>query len=99
MDHSCCPNAHVVFEGRHIFVRALQDFEQHQCSNSECRFQTHMDMGKDVKISYIDVMEHTQVRRRKLQDQYYFTCECPRCLGAQLCWRPIENNTKVLSVM
>ena len=88
----------MVFEGRHIFVRALQDFEKHQCTNTECKFQTHLDMGADVKISYIDVMDHTQVRRRKLQDTYFFTCQCQRCQGSQLSWRPLENTSEIPNI-
>ena len=95
IDHSCCPNAHVVFEGRHIYVRALQDFENHSCTQLECKFQTHLDMGTEVKISYIDVMEHTLIRRKKLSDTYYFTCQCQRCLGFQLTWRPTKTKTEL----
>ena len=91
IDHSCCPNAHVVFEGRHIYVRALQDVENHKCTQLECKFQTHLDMGTDVKISYIDVMEHTLIRKKKLLETYYFTCQCQRCLGLQLTWRPTNS--------
>ena len=91
IDHSCCPNAHVVFEGKHIFVRALQDFDNHKCSQPDCKFQTHLDMGAEVKISYIDVMDHTLMRRKKLLEQYYFTCQCQRCLGLQLTWRPTQG--------
>ena len=85
VDHSCCPNANVVFDGRNIVIRALIDFESHNCN--ECEYSgNYLDMGKNVHISYIDVMEHTAVRIRKLQEQYYFTCQCPRCQGLQITW-------------
>ena len=84
VDHSCCPNANVVFDGRHIVIRSLKEFDSHDCG---CDFSgNYLDMGKEVQITYIDVMEHTSVRIKKLQEQYYFTCECPRCLGIQLTW-------------
>ena len=37
-----------------------------------------IDLAENVKISYIDVMEHTFVRQQKLMDQYYFLCQCNR---------------------
>ena len=32
-----------------------------------------------IHISYIDVLNKTEVRRRELQNTYYFLCECERC--------------------
>ncbi len=82
IDHSCSPNAHVTFEGRNIVIRALTHIQSP--SNK-------VDLAKHVKISYIDVMEHTKVRQRKLLDQYYFLCQCDRCHGKKLSWRHSTN--------
>ena len=82
MDHSCCPNANVLFDGRNLVFRALKDFHSHHhgCDSEDCEYSgIYLDMGKEVTISYIDVMEHTSVRLKKLQNQYYFTCQCVRC--------------------
>ena len=82
MDHSCCPNANVLFDGRNLIFRALKDFHSHHgCDVEDCEYSgIYLDMGKEVTIAYIDVMEHTSVRIKKLQNQYYFTCQCVRCL-------------------
>lgn len=82
VDHSCCPNANVVFEGRNIIIRSLADLQD---------VHGQLDLAQTVKISYIDVMEHTIVRQKKLMDQYYFLCQCDRCLGTQFSWLPKEN--------
>lgn len=82
VDHSCCPNANVVFEGRNIIIRSLADLHD---------VHGQLDLAKTVKISYIDVMEHTLVRQKKLMDQYYFLCQCDRCTGKQFTWLPKEN--------
>ena len=74
MDHSCCPNANVSFDGRNILIRALKDFNGHSC-DQHCQVKGSIDLANEVKISYIDVMEHTLVRQRKLEDQYYFKCK------------------------
>ena len=41
-----------------------------------------------IFISYIDLMEHTDIRRKKLRDQYFFECQCLRCQGKKLSWFP-----------
>lgn len=65
-DHSCQPNAVVTFEGTTMFMRALEDLP--------C-----LDFTK-IFISYIDAMNTTEDRKAELQANYYFMCECPRCL-------------------
>ena len=69
MNHSCQPNACVRFEQKNIVVRALEDME--------CR-----DFSK-IFISYIDVMETTKRRQDHLLKNYYFLCQCPRCLDIE----------------
>lgn len=70
MNHSCKPNACVRFENqKHIVVRALEDME--------CR-----DFSQ-IYISYIDIMEHTKRRQDHLMKNYYFLCQCQRCLNRE----------------
>ena len=54
-------------------------------------------MAANVRISYLDVMDHTLVRQKKLKDQYYFLCQCNRCLRKQFNWKPnqLEKNPTV----
>ena len=67
MNHSCKPNASVRFENqKQIVVRALEDMESRDFSQ--------------IFISYIDVMETTKRRQDHLSKNYYFLCQCPRCL-------------------
>ena len=70
MNHSCKPNACVRFENqKNIVVRALEDMESRDFSQ--------------IYISYIDVMETTQRRQSHLMKNYYFLCQCPRCLNTE----------------
>uniref|UniRef100_A0A2C9U173 SET domain-containing protein n=1 Tax=Manihot esculenta TaxID=3983 RepID=A0A2C9U173_MANES len=64
INHSCLPNAVLVFEGRLAVVRALQ----------------HMPKGAEVLISYIETAGSTMTRQKSLRQQYFFTCACPRCI-------------------
>ena len=99
VDHSCCPNANVIFEGRNIVIRALTDIPEHKCSRNDkkCELEGQLDMATNVRISYLDVMDHTLVRQKKLLDQYYFLCQCNRCLRKQFSWQPnqFEKNVTV----
>ncbi|XP_059099232.1 uncharacterized protein LOC131893268 [Tigriopus californicus] len=69
LDHSCAPNATVSFLGRTIFVRTLVDMESPLKWN-------------EVRISYIDLMETSEMRQKKLLEQYQFHCDCPRCVSS-----------------
>ena len=40
-----------------------------------------MDDFSDLRISYIPkLFERTEERRQRLMKNYYFLCECPKCL-------------------
>ncbi|KAH9691019.1 Histone-lysine N-methyltransferase ASHR1 [Citrus sinensis] len=64
INHSCLPNAVLVFEGRLAVVRAVQ----------------HVPKGAEVLISYIETAGSTMTRQKALKEQYLFTCTCPRCI-------------------
>lgn len=63
LDHSCYPNATVVFDGKQLLLRTIKPVKSFA----------------DIRISYTNLLDSNQVRRENLQNQYYFTCECARC--------------------
>ena len=63
MNHSCEPNAVVVFDGPKLSVRALKPVKA----------------GEEVFISYVDSSAPYGVRQAELKDQYFFTCQCKKC--------------------
>ncbi|KAF9966945.1 hypothetical protein BGZ70_000687 [Mortierella alpina] len=62
-NHSCRPNAIVMYEGKIQVVRALENIA----------------MGQEVCTSYVDNGVQRQERRQLLKEKYYFDCHCPRC--------------------
>ena len=67
INHSCEPNAVVVFDGPKLAVRSLNPIKK----------------GEEVLISYIDSSSIFGLRQAQLRDQYFFTCSCSKCkLGA-----------------
>lgn len=63
INHSCLPNAVLVFEGRLAVVRAVQ----------------HIPKDSEVSISYVETAASTITRQKTLKEQYLFTCICVRC--------------------
>jgi len=63
MDHSCQPTAAVSFSGRRLTVTALRT----------------LDSLDDLYISYCDPNLPTNVRRAKLEENYFFQCGCSKC--------------------
>lgn len=62
-NHSCVPNATIMFDGRHMTLRALDDIK----------------MGEQVFISYIDGTQTKVERQQELADRYFFKCQCEKC--------------------
>ncbi|KAI8429464.1 hypothetical protein MSG28_000100, partial [Choristoneura fumiferana] len=67
VDHSCDPNAVATFDGKTINIRALKDLP---CLDWD-----------QIRISYIDLMNTPYERQTELLDNYYFLCQCERCMG------------------
>ncbi|XP_057370124.1 histone-lysine N-methyltransferase SMYD3-like [Daphnia carinata] len=65
LDHSCSPNAVVTFDGFKLSVRLTQDLPK-------------LDWNC-IHISYIDLMNSKNHRKKELKERYYFDCDCPRC--------------------
>lgn len=66
LNHSCDPNAVVLFDGTAAIVRALRP----------------LAAGEEITISYIDRATDRHERQRSLLSQYFFTCACARCAGS-----------------
>ena len=62
-DHSCDPNAVVVFKGKELIIRTIHPVED----------------ITELRISYTNLLECTEKRQQNLKEQYYFTCQCSKC--------------------
>jgi len=62
-NHSCSPNAVVVFDGRSVALRALEQIGK----------------GEQVFISYITATEDRTSRQTNLKQRYFFDCQCEKC--------------------
>ena len=63
LNHSCVPNAHIVFDGVNLYLRSLR-----QIATNE-----------EITISYIDTTNQTSSRQDELSSRYFFTCQCSAC--------------------
>jgi hypothetical protein len=63
-NHSCSPNAVVVFDGRSVALRALEPVEK----------------GEQIFISYITATEDLDSRLDDLKQRYFFDCQCEKCI-------------------
>ncbi|XP_057816340.1 histone-lysine N-methyltransferase ASHR1 isoform X1 [Cryptomeria japonica] len=64
INHSCFPNAVLLFEGKNGFVRAVETIEE----------------GSELTLSYVEIAANTYSRQKSLKEQYFFDCKCSRCL-------------------
>ena len=62
-NHSCDPNAHAVFEGPTLRLRALRAIRE----------------GEEICIGYVDVARPRSARQGDLKKGYGFSCSCRRC--------------------
>mmetsp|Transcript_24025 Transcript_24025/g.42676 ORF Transcript_24025/g.42676 Transcript_24025/m.42676 type:complete len:437 (-) Transcript_24025:3-1313(-) len=63
VNHSCWPNC----------VAIYQDAVQKYCALREIR------PGEEITIAYCDIIESKAKRRKTLNQNFYFLCECQRC--------------------
>eukprot|EP00667_Euglena_gracilis_P009170 EG_transcript_9299 len=63
LNHSCAPNAAVVFEGPRLLVQTTRDIA----------------VGEEITISYVEVAASTDVRQEQLKSRYFFDCSCELC--------------------
>jgi hypothetical protein len=62
-NHSCLPNAAIVFDGRRILLRALDPIKK----------------DNQIFISYVDGTQRRATRQAELKEAYFFTCMCKKC--------------------
>ncbi|KAJ5079441.1 histone-lysine n-methyltransferase ashr1 [Anaeramoeba ignava] len=67
MNHSCNPNCVAVFSSNEIHIRTISNIE----TEEEC------------SISYIELMNSTQMRKKQLLNDYLFDCKCKKCQDPQ----------------
>jgi SET and MYND domain-containing protein len=63
LDHSCRPNATIVFEGKKLLVRPIRETKN----------------DEKITISYTNLLHPTETRKTSLREQYYFECVCEAC--------------------
>ena len=63
-EHSCIPNASLVFNGANLQVRALKSISP----------------GEKITINYRDEVITQKERQERLKELFYFTCSCSKCL-------------------
>lgn len=63
INHSCNPNAAVVFDGNIAMVRSIRDIGKNE----------------QITMSYIDNTWNRTTRRTELREQYFFECRCDGC--------------------
>ena len=92
MDHSCAPNAVWISKGKELVIRCISEEKIENIS--------------DLRISYIpNLYESTERRRDLLMEDYYFECQCSRCLDeisdhwktSLLCSKCLKGRVKISS--
>jgi hypothetical protein len=63
INHSCQPNAIIIYDGPKMEVKALETFQA----------------GDEILISYIDELVPFAMRQAELKQKFHFTCACSRC--------------------
>lgn len=64
-NHSCEPNCFSVFNaGRGNRMVAARDIQP----------------GEELVFSYVNTLDRPDVRKKKLSEDYYFECSCPKCV-------------------
>ncbi|XP_067901519.1 histone-lysine N-methyltransferase SMYD3 isoform X1 [Heterodontus francisci] len=86
LNHSCDPNCVIVFEGKQLQLHAVRQIQANE----------------ELTVSYIDVMATSQERRRQIEKQYCFVCDCKRCetadkdadmlAGEEHAWKEVKDS-------
>lgn len=63
LNHSCTPNAAIIFSGSTLSLRSL----------------AAIPAKSELSISYIDTTNPTSVRQSELRSRYFFNCSCSSC--------------------
>lgn len=76
INHSCDPNIFHYFKGRNQILRCCKEIKV-----GEELFVFIILFIYCKQISYIDLNTSTKTRQKYLLDNYYFKCECQRCIN------------------
>ncbi|BFZ62174.1 hypothetical protein YB2330_003256 [Saitoella coloradoensis] len=63
LNHSCSPNAAVVFENKNLTIRSVRA----------------IGPKEEITISYVNHLQRRDIRRRELKEKWFFQCECAVC--------------------
>lgn len=72
INHSCTPNAHIVFDRGRLSLRSLQS----------------IPVDGEIALSYIDATNPTAKRNSELKSRYFFACKCSSCSCLLTCGKP-----------
>ena len=75
LNHSCSPNAAIVFDGNFASIRSIRDLAH----------------GEQVTISYIDNTYKRSTRRGELRMGYFFDCQCQGCIPPDNIFLPRDS--------
>lgn len=82
-DHCCRPNAVATFEGTTISIRMIEEIPaldwskvKHTIITKRCSI-----LSFQIFISYVDLVNTPESRQNDLQQNYFFLCECIKCVG------------------
>lgn len=64
INHSCNPNATVLYDKDKLYVKAIQSIEK----------------GQEITINYVDLAMSRRKRQKSLRQQYFFDCNCDLCV-------------------
>ncbi|TVY18552.1 SET domain and MYND-type zinc finger protein 6 [Lachnellula arida] len=80
-NHSCVPNAFIMFDGRGVSLMALDPIRA----------------GEQIFISYVDFTQSRDQRRAELKQRYFFDCECEKCKHDYTPYRVCKESTAISS--
>ncbi|ODV64046.1 SET domain-containing protein ASCRUDRAFT_5929 [Ascoidea rubescens DSM 1968] len=63
INHSCLPNATIIFEGKELVIRALRTIHKNE----------------EITINYCQRNTLTEFRKLQLQKRFFFDCICSKC--------------------
>ncbi len=72
------PNA-ILFTGAQMNHACLPNTIFYQKKN-KFYFRAVRDIDEEILINYVDLTNNREVRQKRLNDQYGFTCDCIRCI-------------------
>lgn len=76
VNHDCWPNCSVVLNHG---SQSATNPALHSQSRIELRALRTVSEGEELTVSYVDVLDTSAERQRKLKQRFHFDCTCQRC--------------------